>query len=503
MKPGARDNLSNAGDMELKSTSAGLCLNFKHGILNARKLTKQHAKSLALLFAAAMVALLWQVSPAAPLDKRGIHFLATLSAGVALWIINVFDEYVVALLLLVSWLFLKLAPAKIAVSGFSDESWFFVLGALGMGAAVSKCGLLNRFASQLLSKARNNQRLLSYLLAGIGVLMTPLLPRIMARIMVVAPIAKAASDRLGAKDRSNASASLALSAFAGCTVLTFMFMTAGTYCLVGWSLLPASARSEFGWGTWTLAALPAGIFTILFVLAAINFLFPKTKLDRAEAEPTVAILPSAGPLSREESLCMVTLGCTFLGWLTKPIHGISEPSIALAALLLFSLTGVLDRNSFKNNVEWGFLVFFGVAFSLASIATHLKIDVWLMNLIHPVLSAVSFHPAVFLVFVLLLVYVLRLFILPTPAVMLILISLTPWAQNIGIHPGVLLLTILMGAEVWFMSYQHIGYALAYGYANGAAFSHPQGRKLMLVKLIVSVLGLLISIPYWRFLGFIR
>ncbi len=490
--------------MELKATSASLPLDSKPGILSAPKLTREHAKYLALVIAGAIVSLLWQISPAAPLDKRGIHFLATLAAGVALWISNIFDEYVVALLLLVSWLFLKLAPVKIALSGFSDESWFFVLGALGMGAAVSKCGLLNRLASRLLSRAHNHKSL-NYLIAGIGVAITPLLPRIMARIMVVAPVAKAISDRLGAKNRSNASASLALSAYVGCTVLTFMFMTAGTYCLVGWSLLPASARSQFGWGTWVLAALPAGVFTILFMLAAINFLFPQEKLDSVQAQQinTETPLPRAGPLSREESLCMVTLGCTLLGWIAKPLHGISEPSIALAALLVFLVMGVLDRNSFKSSVEWGFLVFFGVTYSLASVASHLKVDLWLMNLIHPLLSAVSFHPAVFLLFVLFLVYVIRLFILPTPTVMLVLISLTPWAQSIGIHPGVLLLTILMAAEAWFMSYQHVGYALAYGYTDGNAFSHAQGRKLMFFKLVASVIGLLISIPYWKFLGFIH
>lgn len=491
--------------MELKAISTSLELDYKRRILSVPKLTKQHAKYLALLVAAAMVSLLWQISPAAPLDKRSVHFLATLAAGVALWISNVFDEYVVALLLLVGWLFLKLVPVKIALSGFSDESWFFVLGALGMGAAVSKSGLLNRLASRLLSRAQNNHRLLSYLVAGMGVVITPLLPRIMARIMVVEPVAKAISDRLGVKNRSSASASLALSAYAGCTVLTFMFMTAGTYCLVGWSLLPASARSEFGWGTWTLAALPAGIFTILFLLAAIHFLISKGEADDIKAQHlnTAVTLPSAGRLSREDVICIGILSCTLLGWLTKPIHGISEPAIALAALLLFSLTGVLDRNSFKNDLEWGFLVFFGVAYSLASIASHLKVDLWLMNLVHPLLSAVSFHPAAFLMFVLVLVYAVRLFLLPTPTVMLVLISLTPWAEGIGIHPGILLLTVLMGVEVWFMPYQHVAYALAYGYTSGNAFSHSQGRKLMFFKLIASVVGLLISIPYWKFLGFIH
>jgi hypothetical protein len=105
-------------------------------------------------------------------------------------------------------------------------------------------------------------------------------------------------------------------------------------------------------------------------------------------------------------------------------------------------------------------------------------------------------------FVLFLVYLLRLFLLPTPVVMLVMITLTPSAQNIGIHPGVLLLTILMGVEAWFMPHQHVAYALTYRYTNGTAFSHSQGRQLMYFKLVASIIGLMISVPYWRYLGFI-
>jgi len=488
----------------LKTTHATVWQDAKSVHLHAPTLTKSTAKSLALLIAAGLVSLLCQISPAAPLDQHSIVFLATLAGGVTLWIFNVFDEYIVALLLLVCWLFFQLTPAKIALSGFSDQSWFFVLGALGIGAAVSKCGILNRLASHVLSRANNNYRIMGYLIAAIGVALTPVLPRVMARIMVVAPVAKALSHRVGFTDRSSRSASLALSAYAGCTVLTFMFMTAGTYCLVGWSLMPPAARSEFGWGTWTLAALPAGVFTLLFMMAAINFLFSNKDFDDIEPRSLVAeaTLASAGALRKDEWLCIVILSGALLGWLTKPLHGISEPAVALSALLLFLLTDVLDKNSFKNNVEWGFLLFFGVAYSIASMASHLKVDLWLIDLIHPFLAVVSFHPAVFLVFVLFLVYLLRLFLLPTPTVMLVMITLTPWAQRMGIHPGVLLLTILMGVEVWFMSYQHVAYALAYNYANGAAFSHAQGRKLMFLKFLASIIGLLISVPYWRYLGFV-
>jgi len=486
----------------MKTTNTSLQLAYKPTILNLANLFKLHTKYLSWFCAVGIMWLVWQISPAPPLDQRGVYFLATLAAAVTLWISNAFDEYVVALLLLLCWIFLNLVPIKIALSGFSDPSWFFVLGALGMGAAVSKTGLLARLATRLLKVINDDRRALSWLVAGMGVLITPLLPRIMPRIVVVAPVANAIANGLGFKPRSNESASLSLAAFTGCTVLTFMFMTGGTYCLVGWSLLPDAAKAEFGWGTWTLAALPAGIFTILFLLVGINFLFSAREVDSEDLKP-MPDLSNGDPLTRQEVLSMAIVGCALLGWVSKPLHGIGEPWIAMTALFFFLATDVLDKNSFKNNIEWGFLVFFGVSYSLASIASHLKIDLWLMNVMDPLVSAVSYHPLAFLLFVLLLVHVLRFFFLSTPAVMVVLIGLTSWAGHNGIHPGVLLLTALMGVEVWFLPYQHIGYALAYGYTKGTAFSHSDGRKLMYLKFIASVIGLVISIPYWQFLGLIR
>ena len=45
---------------------------------------------------------IWGLSPTAPLGENGMHFLATLVAAVILWIFEVFDEYIVALMLLLS-----------------------------------------------------------------------------------------------------------------------------------------------------------------------------------------------------------------------------------------------------------------------------------------------------------------------------------------------------------------------------------------------------------------
>jgi len=91
----------------------------------------------------------------------------------------------------------------------------------------------------------------------------------------------------------------------------------------------------------------------------------------------------------------------------------------------------------------------------------------------------------------------------SPAVILAMLVLMPVASDIGIHPGALLLTVLLGVETWVFPYQNTSYLLAYASTEGKAFSHAQGRTLMMAKFLVSVVALLVSIPYWKMLGFIN
>jgi di/tricarboxylate transporter len=275
--------------------------------------------------------------------------------------------------------------------------------------------------------------------------------------------------------------------------------------LIAWNLFTEQAKSEFGWGMWTLSALPAGIFILLFLFAAIHLLFRLKEQDQAGPSPKTleTQLEILGLLTRGEWLSLAVLALVLVGWMGKPLHGISEAWVALAAFLVFMITGVLDKNGLKNNVDWGCLLLLGVISNLAVIMPHLKVDRWLMGFIDPFFSAFPLTPVSFLMIVNLLAYFMRFFLNKTTVVILSILSLTPWAQDMGIHPGVLLLTILMGTESWFLPYQTDSYQIVYYSTDEKAFSHAQARKLMVAKFFASLLAITISVPYWRMLGLIK
>jgi len=465
----------------------------------------QNKKWPGLLLALATGAGLGLMPPPAPLDESGMRFLATLAAAAILWMVNIFDEYIIALMLLLSWLLFSVVPSEMALGGFSKSSWFFVLGVLGIGAAVTKSGLLYRVSLQVLRRIPRNYNVYTLILTTSGLLATPLLPDLKARIAIMAPISQAISETLAFKPRSNGSAGLTLSSYMGFSQMSFMFLTGAPFCLIGWNLFTDQAKSEFGWGMWTFSALPAGIFMLVFLFAAIHLLFRLKGQERLEPSPKTleTQLEILGPLTTGEWLSLAVLAFVILGWLGKPLHGIHEAWVALGAVLVFLTTGVLDKAGLKNNIDWACLLLLGVISSLAVVMPYLKVDRWLTGLIDPFFSAFSFTPVSFLVAVNLLVYFLRFLLNKTTTVILSVLTLTPLAQELGIHPGVLLLAVLMGTESWFLPYQTDSYQIVYYSTEEKAFSHAQARKLMVAKFLASLLAIAISVPYWRMLGLIK
>lgn len=158
---------------------------------------------------------LWHLPPQAPLDNRGVHFLALFLGIVVLWAFEIFEEHVVALLLLLSWLLLKIVPARIALAGFGESSWFFALGVLGIGAAITSTGLLYRLALQVLRFLPPKHKFYSLSLLVSGFVVTPVIPTNKGRIGIMAPLTQTISEGLGYRARSNGSAGLAFSSMVG------------------------------------------------------------------------------------------------------------------------------------------------------------------------------------------------------------------------------------------------------------------------------------------------
>jgi anion transporter len=471
----------------------------------ARRSWRLRRRWLYALPALAAGAVVWSLPAPAPLDTAGMRFLATLTAAVVLWSVNVFDDFVVALGLLLSWIVAGVVRPDVALSGFTKPSWFLFVGALGLGAGVTRSGLLYRAALAMVRRVAPSYPRYTAILAVAGLLSTPALPSMISRMAVVAPVSWAIAESVGFTPRSPGAAGIVLAAFLGFSLLGFMFLTGSTGGLLGWNVLPEAARLEFGWTAWAVAAAPAGLVTIGGLWLALHLLFrlPPGGGLRVSRERFQAQLEILGAFTRREAFGLTVLVLALAGWVTTPLHGVGEAWVALGAMLAFILAGVLDRGNLRANVDLGFLLFLGVVSSLAGVVSAVKVDRWLMTLVTPVLEGAAFSSVSLLLAVAVVTVAVRFVLNKFAAIMLLALALTPLGAELGVHPGVVLLVILLMVDVWFFPYQLDVYQIAYFGTGEQGFSHAQGRRFMAAKLVVSALAIAVSVPWWRMLGLIR
>jgi CRP-like cAMP-binding protein/di/tricarboxylate transporter len=460
------------------------------------------------LYAAAALAAGVAVSmlPApAPMDAAGMRFLGMLTAAMILWSANVFDDFVIALALLSAWIIGGVARPEVALSGFTKASWFLFVGALGIGAAVTRSGLLYRAALAGLRRMRPSYPRYTAVLTVAGLIATPALPSMIGRMAVVAPVGWAIAESVGFAPRSAGAAGITLATFLGFGLAGFAFLTGSVAGLLGWNVLPEAARAEFGWTAWLVAAAPAVVVTLAGLWAAIHFLFPipAAAALRVSRERFDAQLEILGPFTRREAFSLTVLGLAIAGWASAPFHGVNEAWIALAALVVFFLGGVLDRGIFRTNVDLGFLLFLGIVSGISGVAVAVKADQWLVATIAPLLDAAAVNASVYLFTVGFITTVSRLVLNKFAGTILLTLALVPPGEALGIHPGAVLLVILLTTDVWFLPFQLDSYQAAYFGTGEQGFSHAQGRRFMMAKLVVSVIAIAVSLPWWRALGLIR
>ena len=467
----------------------------------------RHKTTVAFIAAATVSWGSGQLLASSVLDEKGVWFIMTLAAGIVLWVSESVDDYVVALILLLSWIILDVVSPSVALSGYSTESWFFLIAALGIAATVTRSGVFSRLAFRVLQAVPLAYRKThGFLLFSLGVLLTPLIPTGKARITLLASMLNAIIQAFGFKSRSNDSAALMLAAYLGIGQMSFLFLTGGTENLGAWSLLPESTKAEFGWFTWAVAAFPLGIVTSLLSLVAVYLVFPSKPKQPARSFSAASMeeaLGARGSWDNREWLAIGILTVAFVGWMTTSIHGVREVWIATGAFILALITGALDKESLRKNLDWGFVLFFGVICSMGAIADKLRIDRWLATLTEPFLFLFIESPTFFLLATVPIVSIVRLFLRKTAAYIFLTLSLVSWAPIVGIHPGIILLTIVFAGEGWFFHYQDGSYQMIYSMTEGQAFSHRQAQVLMLAKFIAVFVALALCVPYWRYLGLVH
>ncbi len=440
------------------------------------------------------------------LSRNALIVLGIFVGAVVCWITNCLPMFFTSLVILVLFVTTGAASFESAFSGYINTTWWFMLGAMGLAAALSKSGLMKRFAFGIMKLFPPTFRGQASALQIAGLVITPIVPSVTAKTAMIMPMAKGVADTMGYKPKSKGMHGLWLAAFAGVTLFSYAFVNSNFFCYYALGLLPAETQASMGWLNWLLAALPWLVIVFVAMWFLIGRLYAPSKEEAAEMDKAYISdqLKALGPMSTTEKKCLVILIVCVVLWVTENYHGISGAIVAIGAVAALLLSGAMTTKDFTGGVVWDMLLMIGALMGLGTVFSEVGINAFIANHVTGIVSSVSSNPYLLVIFIAVLMYVIRYVYTSQMAILPVFMPiLTPICVAAGISPWVPAFTILAASATWNVLYQNTfamqGFA-AFDGDHNVEFS--KLSKMSYIFMAVNLAALLISVPIWQMMGLI-
>lgn len=450
--------------------------------------------------------------PDAGLGEQGVRCLGILIGAIVWWVCGVLPEYATGLIMVVLFAVVADVGITTSMSGFASETWWLLVGAFGLGAGMKLSGLMERMARAIV---RTFPSTFSAQVAGFvaaGSLIGPLVPSLAAKVSILEPIALGIGEALGYERFGKPMQGLFLAVFTSVRSIALLAISAS---IVGYAFLatfPDDARAQFDMAHWALAALPWFVVATGLNYAAIVAIY-RPRSDGAcvpssnahNPEPTAAPAKDTdakpSPMSRhEKQMCAIILIAVVL-WATQPLHGIGPHIVALVGFVCTIACGILGPRGMRESISWEALVFIGTAFGLSAVFAEAGIQNWLVDVASPAFETLVGNPYLFVLGIGLLTVAIRFVIVSEVAYLNVTMPfLVPLALAAGISPWAVAFSMYACISPWFMIYQNSVYLPALYSVDGQMVRHGDVAKYCFVYLAICLVGLVVSIPYWQWMG---
>lgn len=435
------------------------------------------------------------------LSREVRAFLSIFSAAIVMWVFELVDEFVPGLFAVLLTLALGLAPPKVVLGGFASDGFFMAMSILGLGTVVVLSGLSFRCLLWLLRylPSTNAGHNLGLLLTGF--FLSPLIPSINARTVLMAPFLVDMVETVKFQFREKAATRLAIAAFTGATLISAAFLTSRSINFVIFGMLSPQEQQHFSWAYWFFASAATCGAMLLIYAIAVNLVFRSQEKSMLSKEQVGVQLQLLGGIKKREWAAIICVAIFAVGIITTSIHNIQPPWMGMSILFGLLLFGFLTRGEFKEKTDWPGLVYLGTLVGVLSTFNYLGLDKWLTShlaVLGEVLRS-SFYLFVAILFG--VVSVIRLVIPNTATIAICATIFMPVASQAGVNPWVVGFILLLFGDMWIFPYQCSHYqqfqelVREKGIYNEAVF-----LKFNMFMNFVRLAGVYAAVPFWAALG---
>ncbi len=457
-----------------------------------------------LIFAGSL--LLHQLRESMGFEQNASIFLMVLMATVVMWVFQLVPNFIPPLFGLTVIILLDVVPPDIALSGFSSGTFFMCLSVFGIGALMISSGLTYRLSLMILQFLPPTRFWYSLSLFLIGMLLTPIVPSLMGRMVITLPFLIDILGMSKVKENDPIATQLVNSTFQGVFVMSPIFLTGHPVNLILFGMFDYQTQYAFQWLHWLFAASLCGAVVLSSYFAASAVFFRKAGQLGVSKALITEQLKIIRPITATEQITFFAVLIMAVGIMTTSFHKVEIPWLTLAVLstlILFETIGGLDLRS---NIDWPTLILMGSILAWVPILSATGLDEIIIQNLAWLGYYMKHELLIFIAYLCGIILLARL-ILPGGATAIIFATaMFPIAKQSGVTVWLIAFIILVMADTTIFPYQSPLYIRMKNemvfHKMENLFSEPRIILFNIVMIAARIIGIYASLPFWRYLDFI-
>lgn len=441
------------------------------------------------------------VPPPSGLEASSMQVLGILLGAVVLWAGGVFPEAVTAILMSMLFIVVAKVPIATSLSAFSGSTFWLLVAAFGLGAAIKECGLLERVSILLLRLFPKSYKGQVLGLSAVTTITSPIIPSKAAKCSILSPLTRGISEAMGYKNEGKEATGLFLSYYSAICFSPAMFISASvtTAALVG--MYSPEIQAQYTMVVWALCAAPWLIIMFLGNYFYISRRYRPASGNKLDVSFLDERLKGLGAWTKKEKIMGVVMIITILLWVFKSQLGIPEYAAALFALGAALVFDILPVKKWRANVAWDSLIFIGCAVSLSTVLPAVGVTDWLVAVVGPYTELFFSNPFLMITGLAVLTLVVRFLILSEIGYLSVFTAfLFPLAIAAGVNPWIV--GFIMNAFViaWFLPYQSSVYLTAIHSAGEGWVTEKSTTAYCVVYCAIALVACYLSYFAWMAMG---
>ncbi len=444
----------------------------------------------------------WLVSLIIPLLPMGLdldmqlklYIMVTLW-GILMWMFELIPDAVVGILIPVLYVVLGVAKPNVVFSGWAGSTPWITIGGLMLGAAVVESGLVKRIAYKIMLWTGGSLRGIIVGLMLSCIVITPIIPSVMAKVALMTPIAIGLCDVLGAEKKSRIASVLMLVVFLSVWSPKMAFMTASADSLMTASILKQHYAASLTWLDWAKDMLIPAVLWTLISVSLVWFLKPQNiTLDKSYLREQCAKL---GKFTLKEKKVAVLAVVLLAFLITDSLYELDASwlIILIGCLCFIPGIGVLGIGDF-NKLPFSIVFFLVGAVSIGSVTSELGVADRIVEFITPVFASKSNFSLVMSIYIF---SICSNFVLnPLALIGTLMGPVADICGSLG-YPEILGgYAMIMGFNQALFPYEIAPLMLIYGFGY-LKMSHLV--KIMAIRIAVGIVFTAVfTYPYWQMMG---